>query len=126
MNSLCRTLIVLGAFLAAAYGLKCRQCDAGILGVCLLGTEITCGAGTDTCYKTEAQFNETTAVTFVTRGCRNATGCGDTATGTILGIGYNIKSYCCSQDLCNSASSLQLSITAGVLLAGLSTLWASL
>uniref|UniRef100_A0A3B3VG49 UPAR/Ly6 domain-containing protein n=1 Tax=Poecilia latipinna TaxID=48699 RepID=A0A3B3VG49_9TELE len=57
------------------------------------------------------------------RGCVAATSCGTTVTGTIIGVEYTSKYACCTTDLCNGASAVQLSLTAGLCAAILSSLW---
>uniref|UniRef100_A0A3B3WN22 Uncharacterized protein n=1 Tax=Poecilia mexicana TaxID=48701 RepID=A0A3B3WN22_9TELE len=61
--------------------------------------------------------------TLHSRGCVAATSCGTTVTGTIIGVEYTSKYACCTTDLCNGASAVQLSLTAGLCAAILSSLW---
>ncbi|CAL1583391.1 unnamed protein product [Knipowitschia caucasica] len=123
MTSVGKTLIVLGALIAAAYGLKCRQCVVGIFGSCLFPSEITCSNSTSNCYTGEAQFNATGSLTLHNRGCLDSDLCGKTLTGSILGAGYTSSFTCCTTDLCNSASSL--SVTAATMVMLLCSFWAS-
>ena len=123
--SICKTLIILSAFMAAAYGLKCRECYIGIFGSCFFGRDALCNNGTSSCYKGDAQFNATGGLKLHNRGCLDSDLCGKSLTGTILGAGYTSSFTCCTTDLCNSASSLHLSVAVGTVLTLLSTLWVS-
>ncbi|XP_020794991.1 sperm acrosome membrane-associated protein 4-like [Boleophthalmus pectinirostris] len=123
--SVCKTLIVLSAFMAAAYGLTCRECYIGIFSTCILGTNTDCNNGTSSCYRGDAQFNATGALKLHNRGCIDTDLCGKTLTGSLLGAAYTSTFNCCSTDMCNSASSLHLSVAIGTVLTLLSTLWVS-
>ncbi|KAJ0003698.1 hypothetical protein NQD34_008796 [Periophthalmus magnuspinnatus] len=120
--SLCKTIIILSAFMAAAYGLSCRECFIGIFNSCIFGSDTNCNNSTSSCYRGEAQFNATGFLTLHNRGCLDTDLCGKTLTGSILGAAYTSTFTCCSGDLCNSASSLHLSIAMGTVLTLLCTL----
>ncbi|KAM3596001.1 uncharacterized protein V6R79_006730 [Siganus canaliculatus] len=123
MISVCKVVIVLGAFIVTAQCLTCRQCPVGILGACFFGSDITCDNATQSCFTGEAQFNATGALTLHIRGCLDNDVCNATITGTILGAGYNSRFQCCGTNLCNGASSVQLPLTVALCAAVLSSLW---
>ncbi|XP_044191893.1 protein Bouncer-like [Thunnus albacares] len=123
MNNFWKAAILLGAFIAAAQCLTCRQCPVGILGTCLFGSDVTCNNATERCYTGEAQFNTTEKVSLHIRGCLDSDLCKKQPTGTILGIQYTSSFNCCNTALCNGATSVQLSLTVAVCAAVLSSLW---
>ncbi|CAK6965828.1 lymphocyte antigen-6%2C epidermis [Scomber scombrus] len=123
MNNFWKAVIVLSAFIAAGQCLTCRQCPLGIFGACLFGSEVTCNNGTESCYSGSAQFNATGTLSLDTRGCLDSDLCGKTLTGTILGAGYTSSFQCCTVNLCNGSTSVQLSLTAALCAALLSSLW---
>ncbi|XP_023257516.1 sperm acrosome membrane-associated protein 4-like [Seriola lalandi dorsalis] len=123
MNNFWKAVTVLSAFIAAAHCLRCRQCPVGIFGTCLLGSDVTCNNATESCYTGEAQFNATGTLTLHTRGCLDSDLCGRTLTGAIAGAGYTSSFQCCTTDLCNGASSVQISLTVALCAAVLSSLW---
>lgn len=69
------------------------------------------------------EFNATGALTLHTRGCLDSDLCGVTLTGSILGAGYTASFQCCTTDLCNGATSVQLPLTVILCAAILSSLW---
>lgn len=123
MNSVCKTLIVLGALIAVAHSLTCRRCFIGVFGSCFFPDEVSCTNGTHRCYSGDAQFNATGALRLHTRGCLDSDLCGVTLTGTILTAAYTSSFTCCNTDLCNSAPSL--SVAVGTVLTLLATFWVS-
>uniref|UniRef100_A0A4W6E6G8 Uncharacterized protein n=1 Tax=Lates calcarifer TaxID=8187 RepID=A0A4W6E6G8_LATCA len=66
------------------------------------------------------EFNATGSLTLQTRGCLDSDLCGKTLTGTILGAGYTSSFQCCTTELCNGASSVQISLTVALCAAVLS------
>lgn len=70
-----------------------------------------------------SEFNSTGAIRLEIRGCLDSDLCGDVLTGNIFGNGYTASFECCNTDLCNGATSVQLSLTMAVCLA-LFSLWA--
>ncbi|KAK7906997.1 hypothetical protein WMY93_015609 [Mugilogobius chulae] len=125
MTSAFKTLVILGAFLATGYGLTCRQCVIGLLNTCFFPSDTTCNNATQSCYYGDAQFNSTGAFKLHTRGCLDNDLCEKTLTGSLLGAGYTASFRCCTTDLCNSASSLHLSVVMGTVLTLLCTVWVS-
>ncbi|XP_044026603.1 sperm acrosome membrane-associated protein 4-like [Siniperca chuatsi] len=123
MNNFWKAVTVLSAFIAAAQCLSCRQCPLGVFGTCLFGSDITCNNATESCYRGEAQFNATQSITLHTRGCLDSDLCGKTLTGNILGAGYTASFQCCTTNLCNGATSVQLPLTVALCAAVLSSLW---
>uniref|UniRef100_A0A8C6V709 UPAR/Ly6 domain-containing protein n=1 Tax=Neogobius melanostomus TaxID=47308 RepID=A0A8C6V709_9GOBI len=65
----------------------------------------------NSCASTE--FNATGALKLHTRGCLDSDLCNKTLTGSILTAAYTGTFTCCTKDLCNSASSMHLSIAVG-------------
>ncbi|XP_015232439.1 sperm acrosome membrane-associated protein 4-like [Cyprinodon tularosa] len=123
MTLIWKAIIGLSALIVAASCLDCRQCPVGVFGSCFFGDDLTCSNGTESCYTGEAQFNATGAVTLHTRGCIDSDLCGVTLTGFLFGAAYTSTFTCCTTDLCNSASSVQLSLTVALCAAILSSLW---
>ncbi|XP_040909284.1 sperm acrosome membrane-associated protein 4-like [Toxotes jaculatrix] len=123
MNNFWKAVTVLGAFIAVAQCLNCRQCPIGIFGTCLFGSDVTCNNQTQSCYTGEAQFNATGVVKLHIRGCLDSDLCGKTLTGSLLGAAYTSSFQCCTTDLCNGATSVQISLTVALCAAILSSLW---
>ncbi|XP_056273508.1 sperm acrosome membrane-associated protein 4-like [Pseudoliparis swirei] len=111
MNNFWKAAIILGAFLATAQCLTCRQCPVAIFGTCLFGSDVQCNNATKSCYRGEAQFNATGTLKLQIRGCLDTDLCEKTLTGSFLGAGYTSKFNCCSGNLCNGVPSVQLSLT---------------
>ncbi|XP_070703081.1 sperm acrosome membrane-associated protein 4-like [Pempheris klunzingeri] len=125
MNNLFKAVIVLSAFIAAAQCLNCRQCHLGIFGTCLFGSDVTCNNATESCFRGEAQFNATGSITLHIRGCLDSDLCEKTLTGSLLGAAYTSSFTCCTTNLCNGATSVQLPLTVALCAAILSSLWAT-
>ncbi|XP_071383597.1 ly-6/neurotoxin-like protein 1 [Centroberyx affinis] len=123
MNNFWKGVFVLGAFIAAAQCLTCRQCPIGVFGTCLFPQDVTCDNSTLNCYTGEAQFNATGTFSLHTRGCLDSDLCGKTLTGSILGAGFTSSFQCCQTDLCNGAGAVRLSLTAALSAAVLASLW---
>nr|XP_019958018.1 PREDICTED: sperm acrosome membrane-associated protein 4-like [Paralichthys olivaceus] len=123
MNTFWKAVTFLSAVIAAAQGLNCRQCPLGVNGLCLFGSEVSCNNATESCYSGDAQFNATGTFTLHTRGCLDSDLCGKTLTGNILNAGYTSSFKCCTTDLCNGASSVQISLTVALCGVLLSSLW---
>ncbi|XP_037649814.1 sperm acrosome membrane-associated protein 4-like [Sebastes umbrosus] len=123
MNNFWKAVTVLCAFIAAAQSLTCRRCPVGIFGTCLFGTDVQCNNATESCFTGEAQFNATGSLTLHIRGCLDTDLCERTLTGDILGAGYTSSFTCCRTNLCNGATSVQLSLTVALCAAILSSLW---
>ncbi|KAK5911105.1 hypothetical protein CgunFtcFv8_005312 [Champsocephalus gunnari] len=123
MKSVWTAGIVLSAIIVAAQCLTCRQCPVGVFGTCLFGSDTVCNNGTEGCFRGEAQFNATGTFTLHIRGCVDLDLCGKTLSGSILGAGYTSSFQCCTTNLCNGAASVQLSVTAALCAAVLSSLW---
>ncbi|MEQ2179196.1 hypothetical protein GOODEAATRI_022129 [Goodea atripinnis] len=68
-------------------------------------------------------FNATGSLTLHSRGCLFSSFCGRTLTGTLIGATYTSTFSCCDTDLCNGATSVQLSLTVAFSVALLSSLW---
>ncbi|XP_059206547.1 sperm acrosome membrane-associated protein 4-like [Centropristis striata] len=123
MNNAWKAVVVLTTFIAAAQCLTCKQCPVGIFGTCLFGKEVQCANSTESCYTGEAQFNVTGSLTLHIRGCLDSDLCGKTLTGSLFGAGYTSSFVCCTTNLCNGATSVQLSLTVALCAAILSSLW---
>ncbi|KAM9824283.1 uncharacterized protein ACB057_000030 [Neosynchiropus ocellatus] len=122
MEHFLKTLVALVALVAAAESLQCRQCPIEILNICAFGSDVTCNNATQSCNRGEAQFNATGSFKLRNRGCLDSDLCGKTISGTVLGAGYTSSFTCCTTDLCNSATTTQLSIIVGLCAAAMSTL----
>ncbi|XP_032437582.1 lymphocyte antigen 6 complex locus protein G6d-like isoform X1 [Xiphophorus hellerii] len=123
MKNFWTTLIAFSALIATAQLLTCQKCSVSLLGGCAIGKEeVTCATG-ESCTFSEASFTAKGSPTLYSRGCVANTSCGTTITNTIIGIEYSSKYACCTTDLCNGASAVQLSLTAGLCAAILSSLW---
>ncbi|XP_054879675.1 lymphocyte antigen-6, epidermis [Poeciliopsis prolifica] len=109
MNTIWKAVFGLSTIIVAANCLTCRQCSVGIFGSCLFGSDAICANSTESCYTGEAQFNATGSLTLHTRGCLDSDLCGLTLTGSVLGGAYTSAYKCCVTDLCNGATSVQLS-----------------
>ncbi|XP_024863676.1 ly-6/neurotoxin-like protein 1 [Kryptolebias marmoratus] len=123
MNNFWKAVTVLSVLIAAVSCLDCHQCPIGVFGICLFGSDVTCMNSTHTCYNGEAQFNATGSLKLQTSGCLDSDLCGRTLTGSILTAAYTSSFTCCDTDLCNGAASVQLSLTAALCAAVLSSLW---
>ncbi|XP_020361338.1 ly-6/neurotoxin-like protein 1 [Oncorhynchus kisutch] len=104
-------LTVLVVFIAVAQSLTCKQCSVGIFGTCFFPKNMVCDNSTLNCFTGEAKFNSTGFLTLHTRGCLDSDLCGKTITATIFSAGVTSSSSCCQTDLCNGASSVQVSVT---------------
>ncbi|XP_031722463.1 sperm acrosome membrane-associated protein 4-like [Anarrhichthys ocellatus] len=120
MNNVWKAVIVLSAFIAAAQCLNCRQCVVGVFGTCLFGSDVQCNNSTESCFRGEAQFNATGTLTLHSRGCLDSDLCGKTLTGNLLGAAYTSSFQCCTTNLCNGVTSVQLSLTVALCAAVLS------
>ncbi|KAF6735324.1 hypothetical protein FQA47_014283 [Oryzias melastigma] len=123
MNNYWKSLLLVGVAIAAAHALDCRQCTIGVFGSCLLSKDVTCNNATEQCYFGDAQFNATGSVKLHTRGCLDTDLCNKTLTGTLIGAGYTSTFTCCTSNLCNGATSVQLPLMVALLSALLSSLW---
>uniref|UniRef100_H2L9T1 UPAR/Ly6 domain-containing protein n=1 Tax=Oryzias latipes TaxID=8090 RepID=H2L9T1_ORYLA len=92
-------------FVPTASSLTCRQCIIDIYGSCFLPKDVD--------YK----------VALYTRGCVGSSLCNISLPGTLLGAGYTGVYSCCTADLCNGATSVQLPLMAALLSGLLSSLW---
>uniref|UniRef100_A0A674EJF1 UPAR/Ly6 domain-containing protein n=1 Tax=Salmo trutta TaxID=8032 RepID=A0A674EJF1_SALTR len=73
------------SFHLTAESLHCNTCSMGITSLCLFGTTTTCST--------------------------SEPGVPNTITASILGAGVTSSFSCCQTDLCNGASSVQVSVT---------------
>uniref|UniRef100_W5LL23 UPAR/Ly6 domain-containing protein n=1 Tax=Astyanax mexicanus TaxID=7994 RepID=W5LL23_ASTMX len=108
--------------LSAADGLNCYTCSVGILGRCFFSSSQTCTGNNTSCFTATAAFNLSGAMNFYTSGCTLPTSC-NSSSGSVLGVGYTVTQSCCTTNLCNGASSIQLPITAAIGAALLATTW---
>ncbi|XP_047240235.1 sperm acrosome membrane-associated protein 4-like [Girardinichthys multiradiatus] len=122
MNTIWKAVIGLSALIVAANCLNCRKCSVGVFGSCFFGSDVTCEDATQSCYSGEAKFNATGFVTLHTRGCLDSDLCGLTLTGSLLNAAYTSTFSCCTKDMCNGATSVQLSLTVALGAAVLSLL----
>lgn len=120
MNRVVIGLFAVLGFFALSEALKCNQCKVGILGKCLFNSEVTCAASDISCFTAKAEFNVTGFLSLSTSGC--TANCNNTE-GSILGAGYTVTKTCCTVDLCNGASSTQISMTAALSAALLAAVW---
>lgn len=125
MNTIWKAVICLSALIVAGNCLTCRQCTVGVFGSCFFPSDVTCANSTESCYRGEAQFNATGSFTLHNRGCLDSDLCGVTLTGSIIGAAYTSTFSCCTTDLCNGATSVQLPLTVALCAALLSSLWGS-
>ncbi|XP_034066154.1 protein Bouncer-like isoform X2 [Gymnodraco acuticeps] len=102
--------------------LTCRQCPIGTSATCLSGKDIQCAAN-ELCFQGELRFNGTEQVSLHKRGCLSSTLCGTLLDSNLLGEGFTAFLQCCAFNLCNGAASVQLSVTAALSAAMLSSLW---
>ncbi|XP_043090017.1 lymphocyte antigen-6, epidermis [Puntigrus tetrazona] len=117
--------IVLGViaavgFLTLGEALTCNSCKVGILGKCLFSSQVSCAASETSCYTAKAEFNVTGFLSLSSSGCTSD--CNNTA-GSILGAGYTVTKTCCAVNLCNGASSAQLSVAGALSAALLASVW---
>ncbi|XP_077600238.1 uncharacterized protein LOC144215264 [Stigmatopora nigra] len=110
MNNIWKSVIFLATVVAAAHSLTCRQCIVGVFDLCLFGSDITCNNATQSCFRGDARFNTSGSLTLQVRGCLDTDLCGDVLTGNLFGIPYTSTFECCDTNLCNSASSFQISL----------------
>uniref|UniRef100_A0A8C5GDL7 UPAR/Ly6 domain-containing protein n=1 Tax=Gouania willdenowi TaxID=441366 RepID=A0A8C5GDL7_GOUWI len=103
--------------------LTCRVCPIGLFGRCIFSSDATCANGTESCFKAEAQFNATGSFSLHSRGCIDSDLCGKTITGNLVGAGYTSTFQCCTTDLCNGATSVQLPLALALCTAVLSSVW---
>ncbi|XP_059206679.1 prostate stem cell antigen-like isoform X2 [Centropristis striata] len=101
--------------------LQCYTCEAGILGTCLIREPVNCSSSQDRCFSGVANFKDGLLADIHERGCTVNTNCKN-STGTILNINYTVTKTCCSTNLCNGASSVQLPLAAA-LCAALVAVW---
>ncbi|KAI4817355.1 hypothetical protein KUCAC02_010760 [Chaenocephalus aceratus] len=122
MKSVWTAGIVLSAIIAAAQCLTCRQCPISTSTTCLSGKDIQCAVN-ELCFHGELRINGTEQVSLHKRGCLSTTLCGRTQDSNFLGEGFTVLLQCCVFNLCNGAASVQLSVTAALSAAMLSSLW---
>uniref|UniRef100_A0A7N9AXB9 UPAR/Ly6 domain-containing protein n=1 Tax=Mastacembelus armatus TaxID=205130 RepID=A0A7N9AXB9_9TELE len=101
--------------------LTCNTCDVAILGFCLRDTPVNCTENQNRCYTAVASKFSAHFMDVYERGCIEESKCKN-STGDILTVTYTITSTCCSTNLCNGATSIQLPLTAA-LCAALLALW---
>ncbi|KAG7500548.1 hypothetical protein JOB18_022448 [Solea senegalensis] len=100
--------------------LKCNKCNFGLVGLCLISSEETCSSNSSVCYSGVATFPSLESFSgFNTQGCRvNSTGCNTTTTSSLLGVTFQTKISCCSEDKCNpvtsGAPSTKITFTTGM------------
>ncbi|XP_048048718.1 prostate stem cell antigen-like [Megalobrama amblycephala] len=119
--------IVLGViavigFFTLSEALTCNSCKVGVLGKCLLSSKVDCTTSTGNCFTAKAEFNVTGFLSLSTSGCTSD--CNNTS-GSILGAGYTVTKSCCTTDLCNGASAVQLSMAGALSTALLASIWSS-
>ncbi|XP_039877182.1 lymphocyte antigen-6, epidermis [Simochromis diagramma] len=123
MNNFWKATIVLGAFIAAAQCLTCRQCPIGIFGTCFLSKDVTCTNTNQSCFRGDALFSAAGGLKLHTRGCLESDLCGTSLNGSILSVAYSTSFQCCNTDVCNGATSIQLPLTVALFAALLASLW---
>ncbi|XP_019957972.1 sperm acrosome membrane-associated protein 4-like [Paralichthys olivaceus] len=112
-----KLLLVCAVFMAmfvTGESLTCNTCGVGIAGKCLFGSTETCSDSEPNCYCGNLAFNVSSLLGLQTRGCLASSLCNQTEAGALLTAGYTVTKTCCSTDLCNGASSVQLPLTAAL------------
>ncbi|XP_034016991.1 sperm acrosome membrane-associated protein 4-like [Thalassophryne amazonica] len=121
-------IIAVVASLVLAESLTCNKCSFSLAGLCLVPSSVDCATNTSVCYTGKAAFPVLPSFTgFVTRGCRESTGCDMTSNGTLLGATYQVTLTCCSTDRCNNGAATT-KMTLGVVMgaAVVASMWSSM
>ncbi|XP_054462544.1 sperm acrosome membrane-associated protein 4-like [Anoplopoma fimbria] len=94
--------------------LTCNTCKVGFRGKCLYSSTETCSDSKPNCYRGELAFNVSRFMNMQTQGCIASSLCNQTESGALLTAEYTVTRTCCSTDLCNGATSIQLPLTAAL------------
>ncbi|KAG7225453.1 hypothetical protein INR49_027447 [Caranx melampygus] len=97
------------ALFVTVQSLSCYKCDVSILGSCLRTAPVNCTNTQNRCFSAVAKFSAD-LLDIHQRGCTEETQCKN-ETGSILTVNYTITRTCCSNNLCNGASSARLPVT---------------
>ncbi|XP_053302085.1 neurotoxin 3FTx-LK [Pleuronectes platessa] len=124
MRKLLLVCTVFMAMFVTGETLTCQTCRVGFVGKCMFGSTETCSDSEPNCFRGNLAFNVSSLVMLQTQGCLNSTLCNRTEVGTLLTVGYTVTKTCCSTDLCNGASSIQLPLSAA-LVAALMVVWSN-
>ncbi|XP_051762448.1 toxin 3FTx-Psa1-like [Ctenopharyngodon idella] len=122
MNRIVLGVIAVIGFFTLSEALTCNSCKVGVLGKCLLSSKVDCTTSMNNCFSAKAEFNVTGFLSLSTSGCTSD--CNNTV-GSILGAGYTVTKSCCTTDLCNGASAVQLSMAGALSTALLASIWSS-
>ncbi|KAM3597000.1 uncharacterized protein V6R79_024368 [Siganus canaliculatus] len=107
-------LVLAASMFVAAESLTCHTCRFGYRGKCVFPSTETCSDSEPNCYCGNLIFNNTRLMRLETRGCLASSLCNQTESGALLTVGYTVTKTCCSTDLCNKATSVQLSLVAAL------------
>ncbi|KAM3595965.1 uncharacterized protein V6R79_006027 [Siganus canaliculatus] len=121
MNTFLWSFAALATLFVTVETLTCNTCDVSFLGLCIGDKEVNCTASQDRCYSAVATFSSDLIIPVYDRGCIALEDCVN-ETVPLLSISYTITRSCCSTNLCNGASSIQLPLTAA-LAAALLGIW---
>ncbi|XP_029370216.1 sperm acrosome membrane-associated protein 4-like [Echeneis naucrates] len=120
MNKFLWSCAALLALCVTVRSLSCYTCDVAVLGYCLHDKHINCISNQTSCFTAVAKFSGD-LLDIHEKGCAEVTQCSNTS-GHILNVNYTITRTCCGSDLCNSATSIELPVTA-TLFAALAAVW---
>ncbi|KAM9838407.1 sperm acrosome membrane-associated protein 4-like [Aulostomus maculatus] len=124
MKQLLWVCAALMAIFVTGESLTCNTCRLGFARRCLFSSTQTCSDSEPNCYWGKLAFNISDLFSMETRGCMASSLCNQTETGALLSAGYTVTRTCCSTDLCNGATPLQLPVNVA-LGATLLALWNS-
>nr|XP_046272876.1 lymphocyte antigen-6, epidermis isoform X2 [Scatophagus argus] len=124
MNKFLWSGVTLLALFVTVESLSCYTCDVSILGYCFRSASVNCTAPQNSCFTSVADFSAD-LLPIHAKGCIEESACKNETNMSILTVKYNITTHCCSTNLCNGATSVQLPLTAavGAALLALLTQW---
>uniref|UniRef100_A0A3B4ZYB0 UPAR/Ly6 domain-containing protein n=1 Tax=Stegastes partitus TaxID=144197 RepID=A0A3B4ZYB0_9TELE len=105
--------------MSSGESLACYVCEIHLGGRCLWPSEKTCNGSEFSCFYGTLGISK---LEIQAQSCLPSSLCNKTVTGTFLSTGYTITGTCCSTNLCNGASSVQLPLTAA-LIPALTAVW---
>ncbi|XP_028255168.1 protein Bouncer-like [Parambassis ranga] len=112
MDKLLWSCAALLTLFVTAECLTCDTCDVSVLSYCFKQAPVNCTKTQDRCYTAVAKFSAD-LLDIHAKGCTEASLCKN-ETGSILSVNYTITRTCCSKNLCNRATAIQLPLTAAV------------